>query len=56
MERLENKRGQTYTFHKMFVKRPGGYEMKGFTPTAESHGFSPELLWSGCRSTKPRRS
>jgi len=34
--------------------------MKGFTPTAESHGFSPGLLWSGlrsgCRATKSRRS
>jgi hypothetical protein len=34
--------------------------MKGFTPTAESHGFSPDLLWSGlrsgCRATKSRRS
>ena len=32
----------------------------GFTPTAESHGFSPDILWSGlwsgCRSTKSRRS
>ena len=24
--------------------------MKGFTPTAESHSFSPDLLWSGLRS------
>jgi len=34
--------------------------MKGFTPTAESHGFNPDLLWSGlrsgCRVTKSRRS
>jgi len=30
--------------------------MKGFTPTAESHGFSPDLLWSGCRATKSRHS
>ena len=34
--------------------------MKGFAPTAESHGFSPALLWSGlksgCRATKSRRS
>jgi len=34
--------------------------MKGFVPTAESHGFSPDLLWpglrSGCRATKSRRS
>jgi hypothetical protein len=34
--------------------------MKGFTPTAESHGFSPALLWTGlslgCRSTKSLRS
>jgi hypothetical protein len=30
--------------------------MKGFTPTAESHGFRPDLLWSGCRATKSRRS
>ena len=34
--------------------------MKGFTPTAESHGFDPDLLWSGlrsgCRATKSRRS
>ncbi len=30
--------------------------MKGFTPTKESHGFSPALLWSGCRATKSRRS
>jgi len=34
--------------------------MKGFTPTAESHGFSPDLFWSGlrsgCRATKSRRS
>jgi len=34
--------------------------MKGFTPTAESRGFSPDLLWSGlrsgCRATKSRRS
>jgi hypothetical protein len=34
--------------------------MKDFTPTAESHGFSPNLLWSGlrsgCRATKSRRS
>jgi hypothetical protein len=34
--------------------------MKGFTPTAESHGFSPDLLWSGlrpeCRVTKSRHS
>jgi len=34
--------------------------MKGFTPTAESYGFSPDLLWSGlwsgCRATKSRRS
>jgi len=34
--------------------------MKGFIPTAESHGFSPDLLWSGlrsgCRVTKSRRS
>ena len=31
-----------------------------FTPTAESHCFSPDVLWSGlwsgCRSTKSRRS
>jgi len=31
-----------------------------FTSTAESHGFSPDVLWSGlwsgCRSTKSRRS
>jgi len=27
-----------------------------FTPTAESHGFSPDLLWSGCRTAKSRRS
>ncbi len=31
-----------------------------FTPTAESHGFSPDPLWSGlwsgCRATKSRRS
>ncbi len=33
--------GQTYTFDKMVIKLPGWYEMKGFTPTAESHGFSP---------------
>jgi len=30
--------------------------MKGFTPTAESHGFNPDLLWSGCRATMSRRS
>ena len=34
--------------------------MKGFTPTAESQGFSPDLLWlglrSGCHATKSRRS
>jgi len=30
--------------------------MKGFTPTAESNGFSHDLLWSGCRATKSRRS
>jgi len=34
--------------------------MKGFAPSAESHGFSPDLLWSvlrsGCRATKSRRS
>jgi len=34
--------------------------MKGFAPIAESHGFSPALLWSGlrpgCRATKSRRS
>jgi len=34
--------------------------MKGFTPTAESHVFSPDLLCSGLRSgccaTKSRRS
>ena len=34
--------------------------MKGFAPTAESHGFSSDLLWSGlrsgCRATKSRRS
>jgi len=33
---------------------------KIFTPTAESHGFSPDLLLSGlrsgCRATKSRRS
>jgi len=23
--------------------------MNGFTPTAESHGFSPDLLWLGLR-------
>jgi len=37
-----------------------GLKMKGFAPTAESHGFSPDLLWSGlrsgCRATKSRRS
>jgi len=27
--------------------------MKGFTPTAESRGFSPGLLWSGLRSGLP---
>ena len=27
--------------------------MKGFTPTAESHGFNPDLLWSGLRSGLP---
>ena len=31
-----------------------------FTPTAESHGFSTDLLWSGlrsgCRTAKSRRS
>jgi hypothetical protein len=27
--------------------------MKGFAPTAESHGFSPDLLWSGLRSGLP---
>jgi len=27
--------------------------MKGLTPTAESHGFSPDLLWSGLRSGLP---
>ena len=27
--------------------------MKGFTPTAESHGFRPDLLWSGLRSGLP---
>ena len=26
------------------------------TPTAESHGFSPDLLWSGCRAIKSRHS
>jgi len=34
--------------------------MKSFTPTAESHDFSPYLMWSGllsgCRATKFRRS
>jgi len=34
--------------------------MKGFTPTAESHGFSHDLLWSGllpgCRATNSRHS
>jgi len=34
--------------------------MKGFTPTEESYGFNPDLLWSGlrsgCRVTKSRRS
>ena len=36
------------------------YQMKGFTPTAESHSFSPGLLWfglrPGCRATKSHRS
>jgi len=27
--------------------------MKAFTPTAESHGFNPDLLWSGLRSGLP---
>jgi hypothetical protein len=27
--------------------------MKGFTPTAESHGFNFDLLWSGLRSGLP---
>jgi hypothetical protein len=27
--------------------------MKCFTPSAESHGFSPDLLWSGLRSGLP---
>jgi len=34
--------------------------MKGFTPAAESNGFSPDLLRSGlrsgCRASKPRCS
>jgi hypothetical protein len=32
--------------------------MKSFTPTAENHGFSHDLLGlrSGCRATKSRRS
>ena len=34
--------------------------MKGFTPSAERQGFSPDLLWSGLRSgyrvTKSRHS
>ena len=29
------------------------HEMKGFTPTAESHGFRLDLLWSGLRSGLP---
>ena len=33
-----------------------GYQHVSFTPTAESHGFSPDRLWSGlwpgCRATK----
>ena len=36
------------------------YVMKGFVPTAERHGFSPDFLWPGlrpgCRVTKSRRS
>ena len=38
------------------IKRSMGYHMKGFIPTAESHGFKTDLLWSVCRTTKSPRS
>jgi hypothetical protein len=41
-------------------KRSGKYKMKGFTPAAETNGFTPDLLQSGlrsgCRAIKSRRS
>jgi hypothetical protein len=29
------------------------YKIKGFTPTAQSHGFNPDLLWPGLWSGLP---
>jgi len=31
------------------AERPLRQQMKGFTLTAESYGFNPDLLWSGLR-------
>ena len=43
---------------RVFEYYSGTKEFRGgdITPTAESHGFSPDLLWSGCRTAKSRRS
>ena len=52
--------GQTPCQGNIFLSNPSVPFNSLFTPTAEKHGFNPDLLWSelrsGCHDTKSRRS